>query len=274
MYYLKCNHCGHLNPLRSEYVTFCESCSKKMDNGFSDWKKKHPAGTFQEYSEAVGTSSTTADAAAKVSKKKISRQKITIIVTVVVAVAIGSAFNMLGDDLVKRFLPQRHVKKEWVTSQWETFRTPHGILQIDLPPAGMHPYTLPLPEHIRPMVTLMESSSSDSSLPININVHEFEYIENITPSLKGAATGSVNQVQQSPGVTDFEHLQRDTVVGGQPAVIQQGTYKKDRERFCFTNFVVSKAQRVAGVTIIFRSNDKNGDAVACRIISTVKLKNI
>jgi hypothetical protein len=53
MYFLKCNECGHLNELKTEYLTFCSKCNKKLDNNFSNWKKNNPDGTFEDYKNLI-----------------------------------------------------------------------------------------------------------------------------------------------------------------------------------------------------------------------------
>lgn len=55
MHYLKCNHCGHLNELKSEYMTFCTNCNKKLENNYSEWKIRNSDQSFDEYKHAVCT---------------------------------------------------------------------------------------------------------------------------------------------------------------------------------------------------------------------------
>jgi hypothetical protein len=46
---LKCNHCGHLNPVKSEFMTFCDNCGKKLSNTFQEWKKFNAGKSFTYY---------------------------------------------------------------------------------------------------------------------------------------------------------------------------------------------------------------------------------
>lgn len=52
---LKCNHCGHLNPIQSEFMTFCDRCGKKLSNNFQEWKKFNPSKSFNDYKDEIGT---------------------------------------------------------------------------------------------------------------------------------------------------------------------------------------------------------------------------
>jgi hypothetical protein len=53
MVYLKCSRCGHYNEVRSEYITFCTRCNKKIEDNFPDWKKKNPDKSFDEFKKTV-----------------------------------------------------------------------------------------------------------------------------------------------------------------------------------------------------------------------------
>jgi hypothetical protein len=44
-----CHHCGFANPIKSEFMTFCESCGKKLPDNFQDWRKFNPGKSFNDY---------------------------------------------------------------------------------------------------------------------------------------------------------------------------------------------------------------------------------
>jgi hypothetical protein len=49
MHYLTCDHCLHANEVKSEYLTFCEKCGKKIQNNFKNWQKENPGGSFEDF---------------------------------------------------------------------------------------------------------------------------------------------------------------------------------------------------------------------------------
>lgn len=53
MDFLKCNKCGHLNEVKGEYLVFCSSCGKKLDNNFSDWKKMNPEKSLDDFKKTI-----------------------------------------------------------------------------------------------------------------------------------------------------------------------------------------------------------------------------
>ena len=50
---MRCENCGHLNPLHSEFLTFCDSCKKKLTSNYRDWSKLHDGKNFEAYKKEV-----------------------------------------------------------------------------------------------------------------------------------------------------------------------------------------------------------------------------
>jgi len=53
MHYLKCNNCGHLNELKTEYLVFCSSCDKKLENNFTNWQRRHPEKSLDDFKQLI-----------------------------------------------------------------------------------------------------------------------------------------------------------------------------------------------------------------------------
>lgn len=49
MYYLKCNHCGGYNEIKTEFQIFCSICGKKLENNFKEWEKRNPGKNFEDF---------------------------------------------------------------------------------------------------------------------------------------------------------------------------------------------------------------------------------
>lgn len=49
MRYLRCTYCGHLNEVKTEYLTLCSNCNKLLENNYKDWHEHHPDKTFDDY---------------------------------------------------------------------------------------------------------------------------------------------------------------------------------------------------------------------------------
>lgn len=58
MYHIKCNHCGKLVEVKSEYMIFCPACKHKMDNSYVAWKTSHPGKSYADYLSEMCVSDT------------------------------------------------------------------------------------------------------------------------------------------------------------------------------------------------------------------------
>ncbi|MUP39139.1 hypothetical protein [Labilibaculum euxinus] len=119
MHYLKCNNCGHLNELKSEYMTFCTKCSKKLENNYSDWKIRNSDQSFDEFKQVMCT--TEAIEASKEIPKTKNRKgiKLGIIFTLVFAVAFAIFYSLGqigGEGLVELFREKVSEKVLMVTA--------------------------------------------------------------------------------------------------------------------------------------------------------------
>ena len=53
MHFLKCNNCGHLNELKTEYLSFCSNCNKKLENNYANWHIRNPEKTLGDYKQLI-----------------------------------------------------------------------------------------------------------------------------------------------------------------------------------------------------------------------------
>ncbi|MBN1143306.1 MAG: hypothetical protein JXA72_02740 [Bacteroidales bacterium] len=99
MYYLKCEHCGHLNEVKSEYLVFCAGCSKKIENNFASWSRKNAGKTLEDFKKLVCIN----DEQAALLEKETTRKKIPLGIKILAgymaALAILLALLMLADDI-------------------------------------------------------------------------------------------------------------------------------------------------------------------------------
>lgn len=100
MYYLKCEHCGHLNEIKSEYLVFCAGCSKKIESNYTSWSRKNEGKTLQDFKKLVCLSDEQAVLLEKEEKKKKIPLGIKILVGYLAALAILLALIMLADDII------------------------------------------------------------------------------------------------------------------------------------------------------------------------------
>lgn len=99
MYYLKCEHCGHLNEIKSEYLVFCAGCNKKIENNYTAWSRKNAGKTLDDFKKLVCITDEQAALLKKDSTKKIPLG-IKILAGYLAALAILLALIMLADDIL------------------------------------------------------------------------------------------------------------------------------------------------------------------------------
>ena len=104
MYYLKCSNCGHLNELKTEYLTFCQNCNKVLRNNFTDWKKDNPNKSFEDYKQLMCTTKAIENLSVKPNKKKIKGLKywIGFAITFAIFYAVGQFGGEKLGSLIKK----------------------------------------------------------------------------------------------------------------------------------------------------------------------------
>lgn len=99
MDYLKCNNCGHLNKIKTEYLTFCTDCNKKLDNNFSDWNNRNPEKTFEEFKKVVCISEEDINNA-KSQKKKTNKKGLKYYIGLIISIVIFSVAGKFGGEAI------------------------------------------------------------------------------------------------------------------------------------------------------------------------------
>ena len=102
MNFLKCNNCGHFNEVKTQYLTFCSKCNKKLENNFTYWSMHNPDKSFEDYKQLICTTnkSETIQGKSKTNNPKGLKYIIGFTVTMAIFTAIG---KLGGEQLVAMF---------------------------------------------------------------------------------------------------------------------------------------------------------------------------
>jgi hypothetical protein len=98
MYFLKCSNCGHLNEVKTEYLTFCKNCNKVLNNNFPDWIKKNPDKSFEDFKQSICT--TEVNEAPKSDSRSIKIKGLKYWIGFAIAFAIFYAIGQLGGEKI------------------------------------------------------------------------------------------------------------------------------------------------------------------------------
>jgi len=275
MIYLKCKSCGEYNELRSEFLTFCGQCSKKLENNYSEWKSKHPDNSFEEFQQEVGvTSNGVKTSILTVLKQRYLKQVgrrgvlITLILVIGLAAVAGGYF---GKRVVYGMMYHKLSKAAFYKS-WETVVIGRQAVEISTP---MH-----LSVNDRPLVSetaqLVEYAKSyrnkgDDGMEVEVNM--YSYRPNISNDLEGAGSAAADEMKKSGEITDLTYTSNPIIQGGVNGLIQQGTFAyRNAIRLSFYNLLMVSGQHRWQVAIRYREDDKIASEAAQRIIKSVSIK--
>ena len=271
MHYIKCSNCGHFDEVKSEYLIFCSSCNKKLDNNFSDWKRKNPAGSFDDYKRLICVSEEEINAIPVKVKTRPKSLKYWIGFTV--AFAIMYAVGQFGGEAIVRFIKSHITTKEIQNQEW--IKESYGDFGLSVEtPVKLTRSDLPLPEIVRHLIQKMDFYSYQSTSGFTIAINSTRYSPELgSVDLQGAADGAVNEMKMQMGVTDFRHTDDPFSRSDIPGIIQKGSFKKDGIEIQFINTVFSVGPVLYQIMTAYQTNDETARRAAGRVIESIEIDN-
>lgn len=275
MKYLHCDNCGHPNPLKSEYLTFCEACGKKLPQSFAGWQKLHPMATFPEYAQAVGISlkekkSTGPLYWIKQQLQTANKGKIILFFSLVF-VLIAVTGSLFGKRAMFTFLYPK-VPSSSLYSSWHTATIGRQALEISTP-VKLWVHDQPLEGEDAKVIEYAKTYSNEDGGGIRIAVNMFSYISNVANSLEEAVTASHNSMQLKETATEMNCKSVPVLISGMQGVLEEGSYLyKGGIRLAFCNLVMIKGSNRWQIQINYRDDDPVGYQVAQRVLKSVKIK--
>ncbi|HEY8955578.1 zinc ribbon domain-containing protein [Chitinophaga sp.] len=275
MKYLHCDNCGQPNPLKSEYLTFCDACGKKLPQSFAGWQKQHPMATFPEYCQAVGISlkektNTGPLYRIKHQLQTANKGKIVLFFSLVV-VLIAVTGSLFGKRAVFTFLYPK-VPSSSLYSTWHTATIGRQALEISTP-VKLWVHDQPLEGEDAKMIEYAKTYSNEDGGGIRITVNMFSYISNVANSLEEAVTASHKSLQLKETATEMDCKSIPVLISGMQGVLEEGNYLyKGGIRLAFCNLVMIKGSNRWQIQINYREDDPVGRQVAQRVLKSVKIK--
>lgn len=273
MIYLKCNACAHHNPSRSEFLTFCEKCGKKIENCFSNWKQKRPEGDFEAFQQEVGIYVKEEEPKESLKERYIKwagrRGALVSLILVIGLAAVAGGY--FGKKMVISIIYPR-IDKSWLYSTWETVVIGRQAVEISTP---MHlgVNDQPLTPELAPLVEYAKSYRNRSEEGMQVMVNMFSFRTNISNDLEIAATTAANGMQKEDAISDLKYTTTHITQSGMDALLLQGTFSyKGSLRLSFYDLLVTRGQHRWEVGIRYRDDDKNASVAALRIIKSIHIK--
>ena len=272
MYYLKCNHCGYFNELKTEYLTFCRKCNKKLDVTFKAWSELHPGKTFEDFQKSVGMAEKEVGIIIDEKEKKRPRYLLYVIFSIAMGASLFLALAWLMKDIeIGKLFPGSSpgsvIEGEWsrkdVGNMGMSIETPFELKQTKLVlPPGSESY-----------IEDMESHTYSQGATIIVLVNSIRYTPGINPDLQGAAEGSIAELQKQPGIKNLTYTQDDIDRNNITGFLQTGEFHAGI-RFQFLNAGFIRGNVLYQVLIQYSGDDEKTSLIAHKIIDSVKIREI
>lgn len=275
MIYLKCKSCGHYNELRSEFLTFCGQCEKKLENNYSEWKNKRPESNFEDFQQEVAVETN----GVKTSRLTILKQRylkqvgrrgvlLTLILVIGVAAVAGGYF---GKRVVYGMIFPK-LNKASLYKSWETAVIGRQALEISTP---MHlgVNDKPLIPEIAQLVEYAKSYRNRGDDGMQIEVNMYSYRPNISNDLEVAGVAAADEMKKAGEISDLKYTSSPVMQSGIDALLQQGTFAfKNAIRLSFCNLLLVSGQHRWQIAIRYREDDTTASLAAQRIIKSIRIK--
>ena len=275
MIYLKCKSCGHFNELRSEFLTFCGQCGKKLDDNYSEWKNKHPEGNFDSFQEEVAVEVVPP----KPNPFKVLQQRylkqvgrrgmlLTMILVVGMAAVAGSYF---GKRVVFGMIYPK-LDKSSLYKTWETAVIGRQALEISTP---MHlgVNDKPLEPEVAQLVEYAKSYRNRAEEGMQIEVNMYSYRPNISNNLQVAGTAAADELKKTAEISDLVYTSNPLMQSGINALLQEGSYAyRNAIKLSFCNLLLVSGQHRWEIAIRYRADDTTASTAAQRIIKSIRIK--
>jgi hypothetical protein len=275
MIYLKCKSCGHNNELKSEFLTFCAECGKKLPANYAEWKQKRPEGSFEEFQQETGIKlrkPRTNSLGALPQKYLTWAGRRGAIITVILVIGLAAvAGGYIGKRVVFGLIYPK-INKAWLYSSWETAKIGRQAIEISTP---MHlgVNDKPLAPEVAQFVEYAKSYRNRVEEGMQVEVNMYSYRPNVSNDLEIAAAATATEMKKSEEISDLKYTTDTVTQSGMSALLQEGSFLyKSGIRLSFCNLLMVSGQHRWEVAIRYREDDTTALATAHRIIKSIHVK--
>jgi hypothetical protein len=243
-----------------------------MDTNFSEWRKKNPDKSFDEFKHLICISED--EIPKTVPETKLKQPKnLKYLIGISVVVAIFYAIGQFAGESIVRYFRSEKTSEAILDQKWT--RETYGSYGLSVEtPVKLPASKLPVPDNVKHLISKMEAFDYMSEKGLKILINSIEYKPEIgATSLEGAANGSVNEVKSMKGVTDFNYSEEIAVKRDIPGFIQKGNYKQDGVEIEFINTGFATQFHIWQVLVMFEKNDETGRKAAERVIESIDIEN-
>jgi len=272
MYYLKCENCGFLNEVKSEYLVFCTGCDKKLPNNFRNWQSHNfEEKSFDDYKKAVCISEEDITVETKTTKKS-GKKGVIYWIAFVVAFAIFSFIGHFAGVRISNFFSSEKTDKEILEQNW--VRESYGNYGLTVEtPVKMGKGEIEIPDNAKKVIDEMNIYNYNSARGFKVVINSIKYNASIgVANLQGGADGAINGIKAMPGVTDLNYSEKPTSNSNISGIEQNGTFKIKGVDGEFINSIFTEGLVAWQVMVIYQSDDEVGRKAAKRVMESIEIK--
>lgn len=275
MYKIKCNHCGHLNEVNSEYLTFCSNCNKKLKNSFHEWKKTNLNKTFEDYKQSECIDEELQLEKIRDFKKRNKKWNAKLVfILLILSILIGATFTLFHfkkDDLLGFMISLTNTPVDILDREWEkkAYYDLHFYLET---PYKLDTITLPYPDQVKSIILSTAAYTVEENAgAFKMLLNYVEYNAKIPLSFDDAIQGSINSVENQLGASDlYSSIAPYTLQGNQASMVT-GTIKKYGIQYEFKMLIFAGENHLSQIIVEFHENDENAEKASERIFKSLKL---
>lgn len=283
-HFITCNLCGKLVVVKSEYMTFCPACNRKMDNSYAAWKKLNPERDFRSYQQEMCVSDAALKGADEQKKigKRIGRKRETKRIFTIFSLALVGVFLVSGVWWYLSHHRSSSSMKGLLEGAWKI------ALYDDLGATIKFPYTLeleasftadsllsePLAETdtLQPQVVLGAVSRSWSQKEtVRVHASRIDYEPDFGVD-RDMATGQIlMSMLQDNELRGFDFFRNDYSVTNMDARSMSGSYVLGVEAYEFRALMIQRRHTVWYFMVSYPRSQPEGILVAERFFDGILL---
>lgn len=266
-YFIKCTQCGNLNPFKTEFITFCEHCNKKLQNNFVDWKKLNTGKTIDDFRKEICVRK---DSVAVSNSPRRKLKSSTLFIAIGIVAGILITMVVISPSRIKNFFLPSTLSAELLKSEWQ--RTTYGKLGISMQsPEKLQPATLEIPADFIPYINEAESFSYRPSKFFVVTLNSILFNEGVQVRLDGAYRAVMNDLLNNKAISNLEFKESPLVSDDVMGVLVEGSYHEQGTFMRFQCAIYLKGSKMWQVWVNFDGNDPVGREVAERIMNSIQI---
>ena len=260
--HLKCEYCGYYNELKTEYLTLCEECNKKLSDNFVDWQKDNKEKSFADFKKLIGV-----ELPQSINPKKGKRKKTLVIISIILFILI-----IVGGIYAKSFYlwatskvtPEEVLKQKWV-------KNTYGEYKLTISTPSKLEIEKEIPAQFADNLGNIEIFKNNPTEAIQIQLINRKFSPTVIADYSSVMSRTFNRIKRQEEVTAFNHKSEEREKAGMPGILYSGVYTSDDRKFEFIGVAYGLESYVWEVLITYEAKDQVGKEVALKIIDSVSI---